>query len=116
MSTSIPYYDDRQFAREVENAAGPTLTLVDFSAEARCAPCRMLTPVLDKLQEEYGARVKIVKLDVDRQPELAGKYRIRGIPTLKLLRGGEVLDSSVGVLSYSKLQAFVEEHLAAVAG
>ena len=70
--------------------------LVDFWA-TWCGPCRMLAPVIAQIAEEHP-EIKVGKIDVDEQPELAMRYRIASIPTLKVFRGGEVVNSSVGVI------------------
>ncbi len=70
--------------------------LVDFWA-AWCGPCRMLAPIVDELENDFGDKVKIVKVDVDAHQEYAAKYGVRNIPTVLLFKGGEVADKQVGV-------------------
>lgn len=81
------------FSQEVLQSETPVL--VDFFAEW-CGPCRMLAPVMQELSEKYAGRVKMVKLNVDRAPELATSYGINSIPALLYFKDGQVRGSSVG--------------------
>lgn len=81
------------FAQEVLQSELPVL--VDFFAEW-CGPCRMLAPVMQELSEKYAGKVKMVKLNVDRAPELASSFGINSIPALLYFKNGQVKGSSVG--------------------
>jgi len=70
---------------------------VDFYAEW-CGPCKMLSPVLEKFSDVYAGKVKIAKVDVDNNPELAGRFQIRGVPTMIFFKDGKVVDQVVGML------------------
>ena len=72
--------------------------LVDFWAEW-CGPCKMLTPVLEDIATEHAARVKVAKINIDENPELASRYKIQSIPTLLYFKGGEVWAQTVGFTS-----------------
>jgi thioredoxin 1 len=85
------------------------LVLVDFWAEW-CPPCRKLTPVIEALADEYAGRVKVVKVDVDQSPDVAGRYGIFSIPTLLLFREGRVLEQSVGFRPREELKRFLDGH------
>jgi thioredoxin 1 len=85
--------------------------LVDFWAEW-CAPCRMLAPTFEKLAEKYGNEITFAKVNVDDLPDVAGKYGIRSIPTLLLLRQTKVLEQVVGTRSYNDLARILDRHLA----
>jgi len=85
------------------------LVLVDFSAEW-CGPCRMLGPVLEQLKNRVGDKVRIIKIDVDKNPELAYKYNVRSVPTLILFRNGLILWSGVGVKTADYLENVVNNY------
>ncbi len=99
---------DNSFETDVLQA--PTPVLVDFWAEW-CGPCKMLAPILESVVDDYAGKIKIVKLNVDDNPETAPKFGIRGIPTLILFKNGEVVTTKVGALSKSQLTAFLDEHI-----
>jgi thioredoxin 1 len=80
---------------ESEVLKNAELTLVDFWAEW-CGPCKALGPTIDALADQYEGKVKVYKLNVDENPDAAQRFRVRGIPTVVLLKGGEVVDQLVG--------------------
>lgn len=82
---------DQNFKSEIENGA----VLVDFWAPW-CGPCKMIAPLLDELDEEIGDQLKIVKVNVDENPETASQYGIMSIPTLLVMKNSEVVDKIVG--------------------
>jgi thioredoxin 1 len=102
MSSFTAADDAATFGTEVLQSDVPVV--VDFWA-AWCGPCRMVTPELEKLAAAHGSAVKVVKVDVDANPEVAGRYRIQGIPTIALFRNGEVVASSVGAKPYAAIEA-----------
>ncbi len=81
------------------------VAVVDFWAEW-CGPCHMIAPIIEQLHEEYKGKVVVGKVDVDTNPEISMKYGIRNIPTVLILKNGEVVDRQVGVASK---QAFVNK-------
>jgi thioredoxin len=104
--------DQNNFQAEVLQATGPVL--VDFWAPW-CGPCRMVAPVVDKVAQNYQGRLKVVKLNTDDSPSIAGKYEVSGIPALILFKGGEPVDRIVGYVPEKQLATMVEKHLAPVA-
>ncbi|MFP4129283.1 MAG: thioredoxin TrxA [Halorhodospira sp.] len=108
MSDDIVHATDQSFDQEVLQASVPVL--VDYWAEW-CGPCKMIAPILEELAGEYGDRLKIVKLNIDENPETPPKYGIRGIPTLMLFKDGNVEATKVGALSKSQLTAFIDSNL-----
>ncbi len=108
MNEHIVNVSETSFEQDVLKANIPVL--VDFWAEW-CGPCKMIAPVLDEVSKEYQGRLKVCKVNVDEQGALAAKYGVRGIPTLLLLKAGEVAATKVGALSKSQLTAFVDGNL-----
>jgi len=92
----------------LESSARPVL--VDFWAEW-CPPCRMMTPTFEKLAANYGHEISFAKVNVDELPEIAGQYGIRSIPTLLLLRDGQVLEELVGARPYQDLARILDRYL-----
>lgn len=86
------------------------LVLVDFWA-SWCGPCQVVAPVVEELATEYSGKVKIMKLNTDENPEIAGKYRIMGIPTLMFFKDGKIADQIVGAASKSQLKTKIDSLL-----
>ncbi len=91
---------DFTFDAEVVKSATPVL--VDFWA-VWCGPCRMQDPILDEVTKEYEGKVKIAKLNVDENPQMAQKYSVMSIPTLLLFKNGEIVKQMIGVQSKETL-------------
>jgi thioredoxin 1 len=108
MSDLIKHISDDSFEADVINASSPVL--VDFWAEW-CGPCKMIAPILDEVARDYKGRVQIAKVNVDQNNETPAKYNVRGIPTLILFKGGDVVATKVGALNKSQLAAFLDSHL-----
>ena len=109
MSDAIVHVSDASFEQDVLSSDVPVL--VDFWAEW-CGPCKMIAPILDEIAGEYAGKVKICKVDVDANPEVPGKFGIRGIPTLILFKDGNAEATKVGALSKTQLVEFLEEAVA----
>ena len=105
MSELIVHTTDASFESDVLQSDIPAL--VDFWA-AWCGPCKMIAPLLDELSTEYAGRIKVCKVDVDRNPETAAKFNVRGIPTLLVFKNGAVEATKVGALSKNQLVEFVD--------
>lgn len=105
MSQHIAAVTDGNFDADVLEANGPVL--VDFWAEW-CGPCKSIAPMLEEVAAEYQGKIKIVKINVDDNPETPRKYGVRGIPTLMLFVNGEVVQTKVGALSKAQLVAFLD--------
>ncbi len=106
MSNVIEVQNKEDFTNEVLNSESPVL--VDFWAEW-CGPCKMIAPILDEIAKEYGEKLKICKIDVDSNPDIAPKFGIRGIPTLIMFKDGNAESTKVGAVSKSQLIEFVDE-------
>ena len=98
---------DISFRKELETS---TPVLVDFWADW-CAPCSMMTPVLDDIARAKAGHVKIVKVNVDQNPATSGQFNIRSIPTMILFRGGQPVETLVGAMSKDALLERLNPHL-----
>jgi putative thioredoxin len=99
------------FRRDVIDASQTALVLVDFWAEW-CGPCKTLTPLLERVVAENAARVKLVKIDVDKNQTLASQFRIQSIPTVYAFLDGQPVDGFQGALGERELKAFIDRLLA----
>ena len=108
MSENTFVATDQNFEEEVIKSAVPVV--IDFWA-AWCVPCKMIAPTLDELAQEFAGKAKIGKLNVDENREIAGKYGIRGIPSLLLFKDGEIKDQMVGVHSKQEISNMISKNL-----
>ncbi len=99
---------DASFQKDVLEADSPVL--VDFWAEW-CAPCKMIAPSLDELSDEMADQLTIAKINIDENPNTPMNYSVRGIPTLLIFKGGEVIAEKVGTVQKSQLQAWITDAL-----
>tara|TARA_Y100001934_G_C11927147_1_gene574004 strand:+ start:143 stop:475 length:333 start_codon:yes stop_codon:yes gene_type:complete len=107
-SDNIFHISDESFETEVLQSEKPVL--IDYWAEW-CGPCKMIAPILDEIALEYSDRLKVVKLNIDDNPQTPPKYGIRGIPTLMVFKGGQVEATKVGAVSKTQLTAFLDDNL-----
>ncbi len=100
--------NDSEFEKEVTNSAEPVL--IDFWAEW-CGPCKMLTPVIDQLSEEMKGKIKIVKMNIDENPESPSTLGVRSIPTLMIFKDGKQVASKVGAHPKNKLEEWINSSI-----
>lgn len=99
---------EENFEQEVLNSEVPVL--IDFWA-AWCAPCRMISPTIDELADEMTGKIKVGKVNVDEQPNLASAFRVMSIPTIAMTKGNDVIMQSIGVKSKDALKLEIEAKL-----
>lgn len=109
MSDTVQHATDADFDTHV--LASDVPVLVDFWAPW-CGPCRMIAPTLEKIATSYAGKAKVVKVDVDQNQQTAMKYHVRSIPMLLLFKGGQVQDTSVGLVPESRLTQMLDKVLA----
>ena len=103
-SANVHAFNDLNFEGEVLKSDKPVL--VDFTA-SWCGPCKQLAPIIDQVADELGEEAKVGKLDIDEAPLTAGKFGVRGVPTVMIFKGGERVEQHVGVTTKAKLLALV---------
>ncbi|MEO3997106.1 thioredoxin [Mesorhizobium sp. CAU 1732] len=101
--------DKNNFESDVLQSAEPVV--VDFWAEW-CGPCKMIAPALEEIAGELDGKVKIAKINIDENPELAAQFGVRSIPTLMIFKGGEVADMKVGAAPKTALSAWIGGNVA----
>ncbi len=106
MSETIQHATSDTFEDQVIKSEVPVL--VDYWAEW-CGPCKNIAPMLDEIAIDYSGKLNIVKVDVDKNYEIAEKYAIRGIPTLMIFNAGEVIATKSGANSKAELSTFIDE-------
>ncbi|NOT27016.1 MAG: thioredoxin [Acidobacteria bacterium] len=105
-SDKVKTFTDGNFDQETKNG----VVLVDFWAEW-CGPCRRLAPTVDALAGEFDGRMTVAKLNVDENPNVPGRFMIRGIPTLLLFKDGQLAETLVGLASKEDITRLIEKHL-----
>jgi putative thioredoxin len=115
MSASAHVFDatEQNFETDVIRASLTTPVLVDFWA-AWCGPCKALTPILEKVVASYAGKLKLAKVDTDAQGQLAAVFGIRSLPTVVLVKDGQMVDGFMGALPESAVREFLDRHIGAV--
>ena len=106
--SEVLHINDADFESIVVNSDIPVL--LDFWAP-RCGPCKMIAPVLDELAPEFAGKVKIVKMNVDDNQTTPAQFGVRSIPTLLLIKNGQVVATQVGALPKTQLANFISQHI-----
>ncbi len=106
-SENILTLDNANFQQEIDS---DTPTLVDFWA-AWCGPCKTVAPVLEEIASEMEGKVRIAKLDIDANQEIASRFDVQGIPTFLLFQNGEIKDRMMGALPKSAFQRFIDRNI-----
>ena len=101
-------FTDTNFQESALDSKG--VAVVDFWAEW-CGPCRMITPIIEELAKDFEGKATVGKLNVDSNPQVSMKYGVRSIPTILILKDGEVVDKQVGVTTKQALEAKINAHL-----
>ncbi|MBW2524246.1 MAG: thioredoxin [Deltaproteobacteria bacterium] len=99
-SKNVHAFDDKNFDQEVLQASGPVM--VDFTA-TWCGTCKMLSPIIEKLADDFSGKLKVGKVDVDAAPGVAAKYGIRSVPTVIVFEGGKKKAQHTGLTKREKL-------------
>lgn len=110
MAENVSSVTDNSFQAEVIDASQAQPVLVDFWADW-CRPCHMLAPTVAEIAAEYAGKLKVVKLNVDESMNTAGRFNIRGIPTLLIFKGGQVADQIVGAVPKDQISKVVDQHV-----
>jgi len=110
MGETIPAVSDASFQIDVIEASKTQPVMVDFWADW-CRPCHMLTPTVEEIAREQAGKVKVVKLNVDENMGVPGRFNIRGIPTLLVFKDGQVADQIVGVKPKTEIVKVLERHV-----
>jgi thioredoxin 1 len=108
-AANVTHVTDANFEQEVLKSTTPVL--IDFWAPW-CGPCRAIAPIVEELAGEYAGRLKVVKVNVDDNPMTPGRYGVRGIPNLLIIKGGEVKEQIVGAVPKSHLVKAVDNAIA----
>ena len=110
MAENIQAVSDASFEADVVEASKTQTVMVDFWADW-CRPCHMLTPTVEEIAREHAGKLKVVKLNVDENINAAGKFNIRGIPTLLVFKGGQVADQIVGAVPKEQIEKVLQRHI-----
>ncbi len=98
-------FDVESFENEIANS--PVPVIVDFFAPW-CGPCKMLAPVLEKIKEKFEGSLEVIKIDIDKNSDLANKYNVMSVPTLMFFSGGELVRREIGFMPEEKISKIIE--------
>ena len=107
-SANVIEFTDDNFKSEVMDSDAPVV--VDFWAEW-CQPCRLIAPTIDKIADEYGDKVKVGKVNIDQHQKTSVDFKVTAIPTVLVIKGGEVQEKFVGMTNEGDLKAAIDKHL-----
>jgi thioredoxin 1 len=110
MSENITAVTDGNFQAEVIEASKAGPVMVDFWADW-CRPCHMLAPTVDEIAQQYTGKLKVFKMNVDENNSTPFQFNIRGIPTLLVFKGGQVVDQLVGAVPKDQIEKVVQRHI-----
>ena len=110
MGDNVHKVTDADFETEVLAASKSQPVMVDFWADW-CRPCHMLSPTVEQIAQEHSGKLKVVKLNVDENINAAGRFNIRGIPTLLIFKDGQVADQIVGAVPKEQIEKVLQRHL-----
>lgn len=105
---TVKTVNDLNFDEEVLNSDVPVL--VDFTA-SWCGPCKQIAPFIDQLAAEYDGKAIVAKVDIDESPGSAGRFGVRGVPTLYVFKGGQIVAQQVGAVPKSKIAELIDRAL-----
>lgn len=110
--SSVLVIADNEFQTQV---LSETLPVLVYFWAPWCGPCRLMSPVIEKIAAQYGDRLKIVKMEVDPNPQTVAAYNVQGVPALLLFHTGQLLEMSEGAINQQKLESFLAPHLSQLA-
>ena len=106
--SSVIEITDPEFDSEVFQAQKPVLA---YFWASWCGPCRLVSPSIESVADTYGDRLKVVKLEVDPNPDAVAKCKVEGVPALRLIKDKEIVESHEGAIGKQKIQAMLDNHL-----
>ena len=101
-------FNDETFNKEVVEGKGKVL--VDFYADW-CSPCKMMAPIIEKVEEKYNGKITVGKVNIDQSPNLAVTYKVMSIPTLILFDNGEKVETIIGLVDQAEIEAMIAKHI-----
>lgn len=112
MSQSVTVITDSEFQTAVIEASATQPVLVYFWA-GWCGPCRLMSPIMDKIAQSYGDRLKVVKMEVDPNPTAVQTYKVEGVPALRLFQDGTLLEAHEGAMQKQRVEEILAAHIPA---